>query len=170
VAQVFVGEAGFLGTEKQRDVARCEAFTDQACAGLEASKRVLQIAMAHSRGSHDERAVRHSFRHRAEFFCARENRSASHGGTSFAKRRFVGIHDTQMYATEIAHRARSRADVQRIARRDQHDAQAVEFARSRQAPILCQVVRTWFGEVLGVASFDRSRVPEGRRSWDLMSG
>jgi hypothetical protein len=43
-----------------------------------------------------------------------------------------------MRAAEVAHGARGGADVQRISRRNEDDAQAVEFARKRQGAILCQ--------------------------------
>ena len=38
----------------------------------------------------------------------------------------------QMAEAEVARGARGRADVERIARRDQDDAQTVEFSRSQQ--------------------------------------
>ncbi len=38
----------------------------------------------------------------------------------------------QMPEAEVAHGARGRADVERIARRDQNDAETVEFSRSQQ--------------------------------------
>jgi len=43
-----------------------------------------------------------------------------------------------MRAPEVAHRAGSRADVQRISRRNENDAQAVEFAGQWHGVILCQ--------------------------------
>src|SRR5581483_2329670 len=54
----------------------------------------------------------------------------------FAKRDLVRIHDAQVHEAEVAHGAGGGADVQRIARRNQDDAQAVRLGCRQQVPIL----------------------------------
>lgn len=144
MAEVFVREAEFLGAEKKSDRTRCEALTNEACAGFEAPERVLQIAVADGGSADDERAIGNGIGHAGKNFRVLENCRGSDGGARFAKRRLVWIDDAQMSAAKIAHRARGCANVEWIARRDEDDAQAVEFAGCGHAAILCQVLRTRF--------------------------
>jgi hypothetical protein len=65
-------------------------------------------------------------------FGACEQRRSSDGGTRLAKRGLVRIHHTQVAEPEIAHRARSRADIERVAGRHQNHAQAVELSLGGQ--------------------------------------
>ena len=90
---------------------------------------MLQVAMSNRGGADDKRAVGHRIRNGRVFLCAGQDRSAAHGGTRLAKGAFKRIYNPQVRAAEIAHRAGCRADVERIARRNEHDAQAIEFAR-----------------------------------------
>ena len=90
---------------------------------------MLQIAMANGSGADHERAVGHSVRDRIIFLGASQNRSAAHGGTRLAKGAFERIDDPQVRAPEVAHRAGRRANVERITRRNEYDAQTVEFMR-----------------------------------------
>ena len=95
----------------------------------------MQGPMANGRGSHDQRAIGDRFSDGFELFGAREQRRCADGGTRLAKRGLVGIHDPQAAETEIAHRAGSRADIERVARGDEHDAQTVELSDGWQAPL-----------------------------------
>ena len=104
-------------------------FANRASARLEAAQRMLQIAMTNGRGADYERAVGHSVSDGCVFLGAGQNRSAAHGGTRLAKGALERIHHPQVRAPEVTHRARGCADVERISRRNENDAQAVEFAR-----------------------------------------
>jgi hypothetical protein len=97
---------------------------------------MLQVAGANSGGADYESAVRDSFGHAGKNLGTREDLGRPDGGTRLAKRGIVRIHDAQVRAAEIAHRARRRSNIERIARRNENDAEPVEFAQSWQAPIL----------------------------------
>ena len=132
MAEIFVRQAEFLGAEKQRDVARAEALANQPRAVFKTPKRMLQFTVPHRRGSHHQRAIRHRFGHRLELFRLREQFRSADGGARLAEARVVRIHDAQAAKTEVAHGARRSAHVERVARSDQHHAQAIEIGGSRQ--------------------------------------
>jgi hypothetical protein len=88
---------------------------------------VLRVAAAHGGGADDESAVRDSFGETLELFGAGEKRRGTHGRACFTKSQFVGIDDTKMEEAEVAHGAGGGADVERIARVDEDDAQVVEL-------------------------------------------
>src|SRR5579864_339566 len=138
MAEVFIRKAKLLRAEQNRNGARTEMFANRASARFEAPQRMLQVAMTNGRGADYKRAVGHSVRDGCIFLRARQNRSAAHGGTRFAKGAFERIHHSQVRAPEVAHRPGSRSDVERISRRNQHDAQAAEFAGQWHGVILCQ--------------------------------
>ncbi len=138
MAEVFVGEPALLRTEEQGDAGRGKVFADEGRTLFKAPDRVLQFAEAGSSGSNDEGAVRDGFGHGFELLCADEHRRGSDGGTRFAKRQFIGIHDTKMEETEVAHGAGGRADVERVARIDEDDAQAVELGSGGQGETTLQ--------------------------------
>ena len=104
-------------------------FSNRASAWLEAAQRMLQIAMTNGRGTDYERAVGHSLRDGRVFFGAGQNLGAAYGRTRLAKGVFKRIHDPQVRAPKVTHRASCRADVERISRRNENDAQAIKFAR-----------------------------------------
>jgi len=85
--------------------------------------------VTNGRGADYERAVGHSIRDGCVFLGLSQNLSAAHGGTRLAKGALERIHYSQVRAPEVAHRPGSRSDVERISRRNENDAQAVEFAR-----------------------------------------
>jgi len=94
---------------------------------LEAFDGVLRIAAAHGGGADDERAVRDSFGNRLELFGAGEKRRGAHSGACFTKGQFVWIHDAKMEEAEVAHGAGGGANIERIARVDEDDAQVIEL-------------------------------------------
>src|SRR5271155_6138959 len=93
---------------------------------------MLQIPVADGGGSDDERAVGDGFGDGLELFGTLEYVRRADGGARFAKRRLVGIHHAQMPKSEIAHGAGGRADIERVARGDENDAQAVELSGAGQ--------------------------------------
>ena len=129
VAEVFIREAKLLRAEQNRNEARTEMFANCTGARLETAQWMLQIAMANSSGADYERAVGHSVRDGCIFLRSGQKISAAHGGARLAKGAFERIDDSQVRAPEVAHRAGSRANVERITRRNEYDAQAVEFTR-----------------------------------------
>jgi hypothetical protein len=111
VAEVFVRKTALLRTEKKGDTAPGEMFADESRCLFEAANRMLRLATADGGGSDNERAIRDGFGDCFEFFGAGEQRLRPYGGTCFAERQFVGIHDAKMGKTEVAHGAGSSADV-----------------------------------------------------------
>jgi hypothetical protein len=105
---------------------------DQARSLLKAANRVLRLATAYGGSSDDEVAVRDGLGHGLEFFGAGEQRLRADGGMRFTESQFVRVHHAKMRESEVAHRTSGGADVQRIARLDEDDAQVVEFGRWRQ--------------------------------------
>ena len=127
VAEVRVRQPALFRAEKQRDPAGCgcQPLANQARAGFKALQRMLQRALADRGGAHDQRAIRDGFGHRCVLFRPREHLGRADGRTRVAKRRRVRVHDAQAGKAEIAHGARGRADVERVARGDKNDAQAI---------------------------------------------
>src|SRR5205085_5335381 len=100
------------------------------------SHRMPWIAAAQRGRAHDERAVRNSAFQRFEFFRLREQPRRPHGRPRIPERQFERMHYPQVQKAEIAHRARRRANVQRIPSVHQNHAQSIEFRLSRQNQIL----------------------------------
>ena len=94
---------------------------------------MLQVAMADGSGSDHERAVGNRFRHSFILLSRRQHSGGAHGRASALKRHIIRIDDPQTLETEVAHSPSGGADVERIARVHQNDAQMIEFSRSRQA-------------------------------------
>jgi hypothetical protein len=69
-------------------------------------------------------------------FRLRQQRSGTHSGAGFSKRRFIGIHHAQVQEAQIAHGPRSRTNIQRIARRYQHDTETIEIGRRWQDELI----------------------------------
>jgi DNA-binding response OmpR family regulator len=100
---------------------------------LQALERMLQVAMTDSSGSDYQRAVGNRLSHSFVLLRRRQHGGGAHRGASALKRNIVRIHDSQTLETEVAHGPSGGADVERIARVHQDDAQMIEFSRSRQA-------------------------------------
>ncbi len=136
VADVLIGEAALFRTKEKGDAAATEALADEARGFVEAPDGVPQFAAADGGGSDDEGAVCDGVGHGLEPLGAGEQRRSSDSGTRFAKRQLERIHHAEMKEAEIAHGAGGGADVQRVARIHEDDAQAVEFGRSEQQGII----------------------------------
>ena len=85
------------------------------------------------------------------FFGAGEQFRSANGGTRFTERYFIRVHDAQSQKPKIAHGARGRAQVERVARSYQDHAQPVEFIGKEQE---CYFTRWVIREM--------SRLPSGR--------
>ena len=88
---------------------------------------MLRLAAADGGGADNERAIRDRFGNCFEFRGLREQRLSANGGTRLAKSPFVGTHREKMEETEVAHGAGRRANVERIARGDKNNPQAIGF-------------------------------------------
>src|SRR2546430_1268653 len=132
VAEVFIGKTALLRTEENGDRAGRKAFADEGSGLLKAPDRVLQLTETDGRSSDDQRAVPDGFGEGFALFGAGEQRRGADRRARLAECQFVGVYDTQMEEAEVAHRAGGGADVERIARGDKDDAQAIEFGRSEE--------------------------------------
>jgi hypothetical protein len=94
---------------------------------LEAFDGVLRVAAAHGGGANDESTVRNGFGETLELYSTGEKRRGAHGRACFTKSQFVWIHDAKMEEAEVAHSAGGGANVERIARVDEDDAQVIEL-------------------------------------------
>ena len=83
-------------------------------------------------GPHDERAVCHSLGDSLELFGTGEQRSGADCRARLTKGQLIGVQHAEMEASEVAHGTGCGADVERIARTDEYDAQVVEFGVRRQ--------------------------------------
>ena len=88
---------------------------------------VLRVAAAQGGGADDESAVRDSFGETLELFGAGEKKRGTHSGACFTKGQFVRIHDAKMEEAKVAHGSGGSANVERIARVDEDDAQVIEL-------------------------------------------
>ena len=93
---------------------------------------MLRFAAAEGGGADDEGAVGNRFGDRLKLFGAGEQRRGTDGGTGFAEGQLVRIDDAKMKEAEIAHGAGGGADVERVARGNEDDAETVGLRRSRQ--------------------------------------
>jgi hypothetical protein len=132
VTEVFIRKTAFFRTKEKGDAAAGEMFAQESRGLLEAANRVLRLAAADRGGPDNERAIRHSFRDGLKFFGAGEQWGGADGGARFAKCQFIRIHDAKMEEAEVAHGASGGANVERIARLDENDAQVVELGKGRQ--------------------------------------
>jgi len=94
---------------------------------IETANRMLHLSRAYRCGSHNEGAIFDGLGNGLEFRGLREQRLSANGGTRLAKSQFVGIHHTKMEKAEVAHRTSGGANVERIARGDKNDSQAIGF-------------------------------------------
>lgn len=86
---------------------------------------MLQRAVALRGGADDQTAIGYGIGDRRIFARALQDVLRFHGRLGFTKRDFVWIYQTQFGDAEIAHRARSRADIEGIARRGENDSEQV---------------------------------------------
>src|SRR5712692_1090431 len=127
MAEVLIRKAALFRAEEKSHAARCETLADYPCGFFDPSDMVSWIAAAERRCAHNQRTVRDGFRDTLELLRSCQQRRGPHGSPRFAKCQFEGLYHAQMRESEIAHRARRGADVERVPRVDQHHAQPFEF-------------------------------------------
>src|SRR5271157_4359757 len=99
---------------------------------FQASKRVLRFAMTDRGGSDHEAAVHDGFGDALVLLRLGQQGRGADGGARLAKCYFIRVHDPQAREAEVAHGASRRAEVERIARRDQYNAQIAELRWLKQ--------------------------------------
>src|SRR5512136_2540137 len=96
---------------------------------------MLQFPGAYRCRAHDEGTVRHGVGKGREDLRTLQDVRRTHSRARFAKRRLEGIHEPQRANSEIAHGTGCRADIERIARGHENDAQVVELIRGGQGAL-----------------------------------
>jgi len=99
---------------------------------IKAVDGVLHLTLADGGGSDDECAILDGFGEGLELFGAGEQRRGANRGARLAKSQLVGVYYAKMEETEVAHSAGGGADIERITRADEDDAQAIGFGVGRQ--------------------------------------
>ena len=99
-----------------------EMLLEKPSAELEATQRVLQLAMPERRGANHQRAIGDGFRERLVLFGVPENLLRMDSRAGFLEGDVVGIHQPQAAKSEIVNGAGRSSDIQWIARRDQNDS------------------------------------------------
>jgi hypothetical protein len=132
VAEVSIRKPALFGTEEQSDAAAGQMLLHDARGLFEPANGVLRLATANSGGTDHKGAIRDGFGDRFEFSGAGKQRFRADGGTRFAERKFVRVHDAKMQKAEIAHSACGGPDIEGIARLDEDDAQMIEFGTGSQ--------------------------------------
>ena len=127
VAEVFVREAAFLRAEEQSDSASSWMLAEVPGSLVEATHRMLQLTKADGGCPHNEGAILYGFGDGSKFFGLGEQRRGADGRTRLAESEFVRVHYAKMEKAKVAHGAGGGADVERIARGDKYDPQAVRF-------------------------------------------
>src|SRR5580698_8642160 len=102
-------------------------FANAADALFQALHGMLYFPASHGAGGNHESAICNGVSDILELFGTSENISCADCGTRLAKGWSIRIDNPQMREAEVAHGAGGRANVQRIAGRDQHHAEMVEF-------------------------------------------
>src|SRR5580692_9501948 len=117
-----IREPELLRAKQQRDPARSPLLTDEARTIFQPPERVLQFPVTDRRGSDDKRAICDGLGHRLALLRASQQRRRPDRGTRLAKASVVWVDHSQMGKSKVAHGARSRANVERIARSYQDHA------------------------------------------------
>lgn len=132
MAEVLIRKAALFRSKEQGNAASRETLSNPASALLEVSDRMLRLAAVQRGSADNQRAVGYGFRDRLEFLGTREQRLGSNGRTRFPKCQFERIHNSQMKEPKIAHGARRGPNVERVARRNQNNAQSFKFGTCGQ--------------------------------------
>lgn len=137
VGEVFAGEAVFFPTEDKGNAACAGEFAlDDGSEIGEGYDGLLGLAMGEGSGAKDEGAAGDGLCEVLRTFCLLEQFERPDGGFRFQPIGCEGGDDGEMREAEVGHGAGGRADVERVARGDQDDFDAVALRRFEQGFIL----------------------------------
>lgn len=103
---------------------------------VEADDGLVGLAMGQGSGAEDERAVADGFGESRGLICALEQFCGSHCGFCFAPVRFIRGDNGEVREAEVGHGTSHCADVERVARRDEDDSDAIALLRCKQGMIV----------------------------------
>ena len=135
--EVVAREAALLRPENQRNASSAGQFGGDAAAEIgQRHHRLLGLAGSERPGADHQRAIFDGIREALRAFGVLEEGFGPNGRLGLAPVRLIGRDDREMREAEVGHGSRRRADVERVARRDEHDLDAVELAGGEQGAIL----------------------------------
>ena len=100
--------------------ARCEGLLHERCEIGQRYDWLLRLAVLEGSGPNHEGALPDGLGQRCVFACGLQQMRCSDGGLRFTPMGKIGSCNRQMLETEVCHGARHSADVERVARRDEH--------------------------------------------------
>jgi len=126
---ILVAQPVLLGAEQQgrAGVVR-QMLADQTAAVLEPADRMLDRTASDGRCSDDERAIGDGVGDGWEFARTLQEVSCFDGRFRLQKGDVVRVDQAQIHGAEVAHCARGRADVQRVARRHQNHGEVLQHS------------------------------------------
>lgn len=126
VGQVFAGEPMFFRSEDDGDTtATGQMLVDDRGYGIQTDNRLFGLAVSKSAGAENEHAFADRVGDGCLYLRVLQDCGGPDGGLRFVPVRFIGGDDGETTETEVCHGSRHRADVERIARGDEHDGDAV---------------------------------------------
>ena len=135
--EIFAGEAVFFRAEDQGDSSGVIQFAgDGGSELIEADDWLFGFAVGERAGTEDEGRVANGLGQSGSFAGVGEKSWSADGGAGFAPVGLVGGDDDEAGKTEVGHGARYCTDVEGIARRDEHDGDAVALLRREQGMIV----------------------------------
>ena len=135
--EVFAGEAVFFRAEDDGDPGVLfELLGEGGGELIEAKDRLFGFAVCERAGAKDERAVANGLRNCWDFDGVSEEIRSADGRAGFAPVGLVRRNDGEVREAEVGHGAGDCADVERIARGDEDDGDAVALVRGEQGMIL----------------------------------
>jgi hypothetical protein len=125
--KVIAGEAAFFSSEDESDTASAaELLAHQRSERGQCDDRLLRLAASERARAENEGCAGDSFLKRCRDFCGFEQPFCADGGARLAPMRLVGRDHGEMGDAEVGQGAGCRADVERIARRDENHADGIE--------------------------------------------
>ena len=126
----------FFRPEHQRYTRIRNAAPDDRCRFGKHKHRLLRLAMRSRPGSRDKHAIAHCLGQRRSDSCGLQNIASSDPRPRFPPMRLIGRNHRKACEPEIRHRPRRRPDVQRIARRHEHDFHPIALFPCQQDMIV----------------------------------
>ena len=115
-------------------------FADKLAACFEAVHGLFELARSDCGCSDDEGAIGNCLGDSSVFLGILQKLRRADGGLRFAEGDLITIDDAEAQETEVTHCARSRSDVERVARGDEHDCDAVELVFTQQRRVAIRLL------------------------------
>ena len=146
--EIVASEAAFFGAEDEGSAAAAGDFAaEDGSEGRERDDGLLGLAMGEGPGAGDQCAAGYSFSEGGAFDGVFEDPGRADGGAGFAPVRRVGRYRSQVGEAEVGHGARGGSDVERIARGDEDQEEAIALGGGEQgssvAPVPSPKIGTW---------------------------